>query len=408
MRAVLHPAGAEEPRTGEELQRAGRRAVLAALVLSGVLLLTSLATTGAASAGLLLRLSVWGAFVLSIPVSVLAAQTCWRARRIVAGEGARDGVTDDLTGLPNRSGLICELDRWRMESGDATRRAWLVNVSLLNLNKLNHEYGYAAGDLAIKDVAALLRANLEDRYTVGRIGPEEFMVILPDGNEDEARSLVASLEKAIDTYKKNSARRKSTSSLKAAVSCAPYRPEVESLHETMKTARESTLAWEFSGTIAQGEGCYHVPRITLGAFAVRRWDALSDEERRSYDQWTLGAEDGFTLQMASEMVQLLDERAEGARFDFVTSPPASKSHTARLLARRVAECLGVPYRNIFRGATAGPDDRTVEPSLDAVVEQGQSALLVSDFVRSGILERKCVRQLSGRGVNVLSLSWAAQ
>lgn len=389
---------------GARMRRSSRRILFVTLALSGFLFLMALSALRS-GAGPLMRIGIWGGFVLSVPVSVLAAQGHWRARRLLED---RDGMIDDLTGLPNRSGIICELDQWRMESGDVGRRAWLVNVALMNLNKLNHEYGYAVGDALVKHVARLLRTRLGGGYAVGRIGPGEFMVALPDADEGEARSVASSLEAEIEAFRQDPSRGEHAAALKVVVSYTPYRPEVEPLRETMKAARESTLAWEFSGSFAENERYCHVPRVTLGAFAARQWDALSEAERSSFGKWSRGLDDEFGLQMAADTVRLLDERAELGTFDFVTHPPADRHSDCRPLARQVARLLGVPCRDLFRARPGGPDDRHVEPILDAAVQAGQSALLVSDVVRSGVLERKCVRQMSGRGVHVLSISWAAQ
>jgi diguanylate cyclase (GGDEF)-like protein len=90
-----------------------------------------------------------------------------------------ESVTDALTGLLNRGGLYRELDAalaQRTASGEP------LGVMLLDLNgfkAVNDNYGHAAGDAALREVARRLRDLRSRGWTFGRLGGDEFAGICP-------------------------------------------------------------------------------------------------------------------------------------------------------------------------------------------------------------------------------------
>jgi orotate phosphoribosyltransferase len=45
--------------------------------------------------------------------------------------------------------------------------------------------------------------------------------------------------------------------------------------------------------------------------------------------------------------------------------------------------------------------------VDAVIDKGDGALLISDVISSGIVERRCAKKLAGAGAHVMVVAWAA-
>lgn len=88
-------------------------------------------------------------------------------------------TTDTLTGLPNRRHFLGrldeELERIRRLT---TRDACVLMLDLDHFKRINDVYGHAAGDTVLRHFASILREQLRLTDTGGRLGGEEFAIIL--------------------------------------------------------------------------------------------------------------------------------------------------------------------------------------------------------------------------------------
>ena len=104
---------------------------------------------------------------------------------------------DVLTGLPNR---VLIMDRLRQALIQARRGGGLVGMLFLDLDRfklINDNLGHKAGDLLLKGVATRLQAVVREQDTVGRLGGDEFTIILPELHSPAGAANVAA--KIIDS-----------------------------------------------------------------------------------------------------------------------------------------------------------------------------------------------------------------
>ncbi len=87
-------------------------------------------------------------------------------------------ITDELTGVMNRRGFERELKRVLATAHRYEETGILVYVDLDDFKPINDTFGHAAGDAVLRKVAELLKANTRAHDTVGRLGGDEFSVIL--------------------------------------------------------------------------------------------------------------------------------------------------------------------------------------------------------------------------------------
>jgi diguanylate cyclase len=105
--------------------------------------------------------------------------------------------TDALTQVANRRGLQ---QAFEAESARAGREAQALAVGLIdidNFKKLNDSLGHAAGDVALKSLAAAVKERLRPLDTVARFGGEEFVVLLPGLPADEAQQVLTRLQRSL-------------------------------------------------------------------------------------------------------------------------------------------------------------------------------------------------------------------
>ncbi|MBR1460901.1 GGDEF domain-containing protein, partial [bacterium] len=95
-------------------------------------------------------------------------------------------TTDELTGLHNRKYL---LERMEQEISRAKRYGNALSLLLFDLDffkVVNDIYGYEWGDVLLKSIADKLRQVIRKEDILTRYGDEEFVVVLPNTNEDNA------------------------------------------------------------------------------------------------------------------------------------------------------------------------------------------------------------------------------
>jgi diguanylate cyclase (GGDEF)-like protein len=93
-------------------------------------------------------------------------------------------ISDELTGLLNRRGFFVVAEP-ALELAKRNRHSCLVAFLDVNgLKRVNDEHGHEMGDELIRDVAAVLRSTLRNSDIVGRMGGDEFCILVcdPDGN----------------------------------------------------------------------------------------------------------------------------------------------------------------------------------------------------------------------------------
>jgi diguanylate cyclase (GGDEF)-like protein len=95
--------------------------------------------------------------------------------------------TDTLSGLLNRRGFERRADAAMASAIDQRLPVSLVIADIDHFKSVNDTYGHAAGDNVIAAFAAFLGTAASDHHVAGRIGGEEFAIILPGTNLTAAR-----------------------------------------------------------------------------------------------------------------------------------------------------------------------------------------------------------------------------
>lgn len=115
------------------------------------------------------------------------------ARKRIEHELERLAQTDPLTGLANRRHFTTLAEQ---ELSRALRYGGSLSVLMMDLDhfkRVNDTYGHKAGDAVLKRFAELVRAELREVDVVGRVGGEEFAVLLPETDAEHAREVAERL-----------------------------------------------------------------------------------------------------------------------------------------------------------------------------------------------------------------------
>ena len=117
-----------------------------------------------------------------------------RALRLVAertDELRHQALHDALTDLPNRALIMDRIEQLlnRSRRNETTGAALFIDLD--DFKNVNDSLGHEAGDRLLVAVAARLTSTLRDADTIGRMGGDEFVVLIEDANLEVTPELVA-------------------------------------------------------------------------------------------------------------------------------------------------------------------------------------------------------------------------
>lgn len=133
------------------------------------------------------QLRLWQVIALSCATMlILALLLLMQRQRKLSRQLADLSLLDELTRLPNRRHTLAMAEQlWQQ----ATRSGVPMAVLALDIDffkSINDTFGHHAGDLVLKKVAHGLRFSLRPQDKIGRVGGEEFLILLPATQQNQA------------------------------------------------------------------------------------------------------------------------------------------------------------------------------------------------------------------------------
>jgi diguanylate cyclase (GGDEF)-like protein len=124
--------------------------------------------------------------------------------RDITGQKRREAIletlaaTDALTRLPNRRAFIAHLEQYAQDLVRGTQQSGAVlMIDLDFFKRINDSYGHGVGDKVLQQTASVIRHTLRADDVAGRLGGEEFAVLLPGAPADHACEVAERLRAAI-------------------------------------------------------------------------------------------------------------------------------------------------------------------------------------------------------------------
>jgi diguanylate cyclase (GGDEF)-like protein/PAS domain S-box-containing protein len=108
--------------------------------------------------------------------------------------------TDAHTGLYNRRGFFNLMEHQLKLAKRQKKKLFLLYADLDNFKNINDQYGHQEGDLALVEVARILKNTYRESDIIARIGGDEFVVFPIETSEDHADTIYARLQKNFETY----------------------------------------------------------------------------------------------------------------------------------------------------------------------------------------------------------------
>jgi diguanylate cyclase (GGDEF)-like protein/PAS domain S-box-containing protein len=152
-----------------------------------------------------LKGQLWNAEVSSAAFTVENKRLIWASARDITerkrmeAELRRRATTDDLTGVSNRGSFM---DSLKSEYSRASRHKRSLAVIMMDLDffkSINDRFGHATGDRVLRALARLCGQTLREEDFIGRLGGEEFAVMLPETDAINALEVAERIRHLIET-----------------------------------------------------------------------------------------------------------------------------------------------------------------------------------------------------------------
>lgn len=108
-----------------------------------------------------------------------------------------EAVIDPLTGLLNRAGLRNRTIELAQRSEYTAEPVGVLVADIDHFKQINDTFGHADGDAVLKDIAYVMRKELRAFDLAYRIGGEEFLILLPGANIDDAEEFAIELHRSL-------------------------------------------------------------------------------------------------------------------------------------------------------------------------------------------------------------------
>ncbi|GGW60796.1 hypothetical protein GCM10008111_16170 [Alishewanella tabrizica] len=109
---------------------------------------------------------------------------------------------DALTQTPNRNIMRDRIQQAISSSKRQHKNFAILFIDLDNFKPVNDQYGHAAGDIVLQQVATRLTQSIRDSDTLSRYGGDEFLVLLPEiGSREDVKAIAEKMVTGLaDTY----------------------------------------------------------------------------------------------------------------------------------------------------------------------------------------------------------------
>jgi diguanylate cyclase (GGDEF)-like protein len=123
-----------------------------------------------------------------------------RELRSAHRELARLASHDPLTGLPNRRSLKQTLDEELQRARRYGRPLSILFLDIDRFKRINDEHGHDAGDDALCEFAGVVNESLRPVDRAGRWGGEEFIVVMPETEREQAKLAAERIRRAVERH----------------------------------------------------------------------------------------------------------------------------------------------------------------------------------------------------------------
>ena len=107
-------------------------------------------------------------------------------------------LIDELTGLYNRRGFMTLAAQHLKLARRTQRDCLLIYADMDGLKQINDTLGHEAGSNALRQVGKVLSKVFRESDLIGRLGGDEYTVLMPDASDKNSEKIAARLQEGLD------------------------------------------------------------------------------------------------------------------------------------------------------------------------------------------------------------------
>lgn len=109
-------------------------------------------------------------------------------------------LTDHLTNCPNRRHSLIQANGM-MRNSNSNKHSMIVAIlDVDNFKVVNDTYGHDIGDIVLQNLSSIIKGVLRDSDIIGRYGGEEFILLLPNADEQEIMRIFSRIQIALQRH----------------------------------------------------------------------------------------------------------------------------------------------------------------------------------------------------------------
>ncbi|MGB2706020.1 MAG: GGDEF domain-containing protein [Candidatus Omnitrophota bacterium] len=129
---------------------------------------------------------------------ILAPQVAMQIERISLFDDVEKlSITDGLTGTFLRRYFLLRFKEEVVRAKECNMNISFIMADLDNFKNTNDRFGHLVGDVVLKEIAGILKANVREIDLVARFGGEEFGILLPEADKAGTHAVAERIRKAV-------------------------------------------------------------------------------------------------------------------------------------------------------------------------------------------------------------------
>jgi diguanylate cyclase (GGDEF)-like protein len=143
---------------------------------------------------------------------------------------------DSLTGLLKHTKIKAQLANELSRAARQNSKMVFAMIDIDHFKRVNDAYGHMAGDRVIKSLARLLQQRFRKSDSIGRYGGEEFAVVMPESNTQDATNIINEIRESFSNIQFFHEGKEFTVTLSAGLSGYPMHDDAEKINQAADEA----------------------------------------------------------------------------------------------------------------------------------------------------------------------------